>query len=357
MWMQGPAMSFVGSNTTKRPSILSNGDDSGNEYEDSSAEENDMVRDMVVTEEIIKDHKKYVEYVENDGESFVLDYQPIPPGSKVSTIYGEGTIVKYRKLDKLFVITLDFGTAYLRPNALLCTIMSIERSSLTNQLRQSDNEPPVRNGDMLMLGPQSLYIFFRLHQVLIRRLNIARSLSYSVDKDSSLNTVVEKLSVEENSDIGLKRYEAYLSLVYALVEGGCSPAFSASAAEGGKYEDRVRCLLGHGAYELATMDKLIGHILKNLQLMANEEILQNMIQVYRRHLEAGSFKPAAFRQEAAFLSEGENMFAFQYGNINNADNSIMHIEFLGAIAENEDEEVIHDMVLTEADDRNEESGR
>eukprot|EP00978_Attheya_sp_CCMP212_P004288 scaffold9389_cov63-Attheya_sp.AAC.1 len=62
-----------------------------------------------------------------------------------------------------------------------------------------------------------------------------------------------------------KRDDTYLSLVYGLlVEGGYNSTFqggSANAAEGGKYKDSIHCLLGHGAYELATMDKLIAHIL------------------------------------------------------------------------------------------------
>ncbi|NEP52412.1 MAG: hypothetical protein F6K65_27870, partial [Moorea sp. SIO3C2] len=55
-----------------------------------------------------------------------------------------------------------------------------------------------------------------------------------------------------------------MSLVYSLIEG------SHSNDAGGRYEDRVRTLLGHGAWELATMDKLVSHILKNLQGMAHD---------------------------------------------------------------------------------------
>ena len=61
--------------------------------------------------------------------------------------------------------------------------------------------------------------------------------------------------------------------------------------------------------------------------------------MHRRHKEAGSFKPTALRQEAANLSEGENMFAFQYSKIPDSDRSIIHFEFLGCIAESDNEEV------------------
>lgn len=63
------------------------------------------------------------------------------------------------------------------------------------------------------------------------------------------------------------------------------------------------------------------------------------VQIYRRHQLAGSFKPSAFREEAALMSEGENMFAFQVCTIPETDKKICHCEFLGCIAEDvEDEE-------------------
>merc|ERR1712046_390966 len=94
----------------------------------------------------------------------------------------------------------------------------------------------------------------------------------------------EQMPGEDAAALGRKRYDAYLSLVYALLDGGVG------GAEGGKYEDRVRCLLGHGGYELATMDKLISHILKNLQTMILCGILYSCTDVTLM-LEASSPKP------------------------------------------------------------------
>ena len=54
----------------------------------------------------------------------LLDHQPIAPGTNVSTLYGEGSIAKYCRLDKVYIVSLPFGaTAYLRPNAVLCTVL------------------------------------------------------------------------------------------------------------------------------------------------------------------------------------------------------------------------------------------
>lgn len=66
--------------------------------------------------------------------------------------------------------------------------------------------------------------------------------------------------------------------------------------------------------------------------------ITHLLQLYQRHKLAGSFKPTAFREEAALLSEGENMFAFQLCNVSSKDEKILHYEFLGCIAEDESEE-------------------
>jgi len=61
------------------------------------------------------------------------------------------------------------------------------------------------------------------------------------------------------------------------------------------------------------------------------------LQVYRRHELAGKVKPSAFREEAALMSEGENMFAFQICDVPDSDQKICHCEFLGVIADEVEE--------------------
>ena len=342
IWMQSPAVAYAALPHHNTPSIVSNGEESGIDDDESSAEEKDMIGDMVVTEEVMKD-------CSTSGKGSVtgfslLDNQPIPSGASVSTIYGDGTVIRFRSFDKSYVVSLPFGgTSYLNRNAVLCTILPVDQFlELEDQpMPSKDDEPLGRDDDKFVLGPQCLYLFFRLHQLLIRRLNIARQLAFSVDTDQSLSTLIEHMTADGSAPVGQKRYDAYLSLVYGLLEGGYNSTFqggSASAAEGGKYEDRVRCLLGHGAYELATMDKLVSHILKHLQNLANDDTMQGMIQIFKKQMDSGSFKPLAFRQEAAMISEGENVFAFQYCKISKSDNAIMHVQFVGCITDDEDDD-------------------
>ena len=344
-WLHQPAVAYATYHPNGSPSIVSNGEESGNDDDDSSSVDGDDVElddDIVETDDIKDQKERGNSHINGEGDdteimgediSFLLDQQPIPVGARISTIYGEGTIVCFRRVERLYVVNLVFGaTAYLNPNAVICTLLPVERSSLTRQLRSSDSES-LKGSDRLAIGTQSLYLFLRLHQILVNRLNVAKDLAYKVSSDKTLRSHIEQLSSDSDRDAGRKRYDAFLGLVYALVEGGYSSSSQyANAAEGGKYEDRVRCLLGGGAYQLATMDKLVSHILKNMQNMASDETMQGMIEVYRRHVEGGTFKPTAFRQEAAYISEGENMYAFHHSKINGFDRSIVHFEFLGCIS-------------------------
>jgi hypothetical protein len=69
--------------------------------------------------------------------------------------------------------------------------------------------------------------------------------------------------------------------------------------------------------------------------MSDSSFHYSLLQVYQRHKLAGSFKPTAFREEAALLSDGENMYAFQICNHPSKDEKILHYEFLGCISEEE----------------------
>jgi paired amphipathic helix protein Sin3a len=339
-WMLSPAVTFQEASkpiSTKAVTrVVSNGEDSpGEDDEEESLDEDGDIDARVVTEDV-RNRKP----TEKDDSPSYMDHHPLPAGATVSTLYGEGRIISCRREDDTYLVQLPFGKAYLRPSAVLCSILAAEKSAYTTQLRADDRSKLERSDDMLAIGTQSLYLFFRLHQILVRRLGIAKQLAYSVKDDGSLVNMVEQMPGEDAAALGRRRYDAYLSLVFALLDGGAS--LSGSAADGGKYEDRVRCLLGHGGYELATMDKLISHILKNLQSMANDDTMWNLVQLFRRHLDAGGFKPEAFRQEAGYLSDGETMYAFQLCPVHKdgGNKSVLHMEYLGVISESAEQEDI-----------------
>lgn len=319
-WMQKPAVTYqesagstFGDVRTRVASVVSEDDEESLDGEGETGEVDNME-----TDDGPADQKEY------------MDHHPLPAGAHVSTLYGEGKVIEFRRSEHIYAVQLRFGAVgYLRPATVLCSMLPVEKSAYTRQLRADDRTKLQRPNDQLSFGTQSLYLFFRLHQILIDRLNTAKRLAFSVGNDPSLQTMVEQMPSTNRNAVGRRRYEAYISLVYALLDGSVDP---------GKYEDRVRSLLGHAAYELATMDKLISHIWKDIQTMANDEAMWNLVQLYRRHLLAGSFQPEAFRQEAAYLSEGEPMYAFQLCPLVGSDQSVLYIEHVGVMEDMEEDE-------------------
>jgi paired amphipathic helix protein Sin3a len=325
-WMQKPAVTYQES--SKLPSRSAESTTVLSEDDEESMEDADMADATNPSPD--KDETM----VESAKEC--LDHHPLPAGAHVSTLYGEGKIISFRRADKIYAVRLAFGAiGYLRPATVLCSILPVEKSAYTRQLRAEDRTKLVRANDQLAFGTQNLYLFFRLHQILVSRLNVAKKLAFSVGDDSTMQTMVEQMPSLNPTAAGRRRYEAYLSLVYALLDG---------SIESGKYEDRVRSLLGHHGYALATMDKLIAHIWKDVQAMANDETMWNLVQLYRRHLLAGSFQPDAFRQEAAYLSDGEVMYAFQHCPVIGRDESVLYFEYVGVV---EDEDVDPNLMLNQ----------
>lgn len=212
------------------------------------------------------------------GYFSLTNHVPFPPETFVSTTLGEGKIVKYNEGDGVYEVSYPSqpGSTHLKPDAVFGSLDPVEPSLLTEQLRTNDKEVFERSDDQLMMGTQCLYLFFRLHQLLIRRLGIAKKLATEVSKDTALGRHTEKLTFKDDPDEGKKRYDAFLGLLYSMIDAGIG---SQESSEGGKYEDRVRHLLGNNAYELTTMDKLIHHVLKHLQNMANSDVMQNMVEV------------------------------------------------------------------------------
>lgn len=321
IWMQKPAVAYQESSksfqgSAEEPSSAV----AGSEDDDESMEDADMADG---TTEAVDEGPE-----SGSSDTEHLDHHPLPAGAHVSTLYGEGKIISFRASEKIYAVKLGFGAVgYLRPATVLCSILPVEKSAYTRQLRAEDRTKLARPNDHLAFGTQNLYLFFRLHQILVHRLNVAKQLAFSVGDDPTMQTMVEQTPSLNPKAAGRRRYEAYLSLVYALLDG---------SIESGKYEDRVRSLLGHGAYELATMDKLISHIWKDVQAMANDETMWNLVQLYRRHLLAGSFQPEAFRQEAAYLSDGEVMYAFQQCPMIGRDESVLYFEYVGVIEDEDD---------------------
>mmetsp|Transcript_4506 Transcript_4506/g.10174 ORF Transcript_4506/g.10174 Transcript_4506/m.10174 type:complete len:529 (-) Transcript_4506:116-1702(-) len=253
-WMQSPAALFVASprslddddeddaDSTSSTTDNNNGekDSSGNDEEDgskgSSGGEDDtkINNDVVATEDgnIVKEEIMKLEMTSsNDDDDAAMadagyfsstNHIPFPPETLVSTTFGEGKVIQYLREDAVYEVSYPSqsqsdddatATAYLRLDAIYGSLDPVEPSLLTDQLRTNDPEVPQRSSDQMIFGTQCLYLFFRLHQVIVRRLNIAKKLAMDVSKETALGRHIEKLTYEGDGDEGNKRYDAFLGLV------------------------------------------------------------------------------------------------------------------------------------------------
>ena len=143
----------------------------------------------------------------------------------------------------------------------------------------------------LFYGTQMAYIFFRLHHILYTRLALARQLAQSEStnvKASHPLAYLDEASDDENDrnaiDSGtgtggvsgklINRYGVYLGQLYAHVGG---------TIDSNKYEESCRSLLGNRAFILYTLDKVIISIIKCLQAMANDDIVNKLIGLFVFH--------------------------------------------------------------------------
>lgn len=102
------------------------GNEHRNEDDESTLDESDIVGDIMITEEVIRN----LISVASD-RNYLRNLQSIVKGSLVSTIFDQGTVVTFRRHDRLYVVILPFVFSYLHPTALLGTLQSMEKSSLT----------------------------------------------------------------------------------------------------------------------------------------------------------------------------------------------------------------------------------
>ena len=78
------------------------------------------------------------------------------------------------------------------------------------------------------------------------------------------------------------------------------------------------------------MDKLLANCQKHLQTMCHDEILHNMIQMYRRHAAVGGFVPGAMIAEAKHLTYDE-VYTFHYSLNKAGDKMNMFMQYVDTL--------------------------
>ena len=135
----------------------------------------------------------------------------------------------------------------------------------------------------VLYANESLYVYARLHQLLFKRLALARDCARQKDEGSKKPPVtgaVQPLNAASGEPVSEERstaspaqdsHAAFISLLCQLIGND-------SGTDATTYEDQTRELLGTSAYELFTLDKVISRLVRQLYTVAVEK------QVCRRLL-------------------------------------------------------------------------
>ncbi|XP_021999278.1 paired amphipathic helix protein Sin3-like 2 isoform X1 [Helianthus annuus] len=146
----------------------------------------------------------------------------------------------------------------------------------------------------IFYGNESFYVLFRLHQVLYDRLLSA--------KLSSVSAETKWRAAKDTSPPDL--YSKFMSALYNLLDGSTDNA---------KFEDDCRDILGNQSYVLFTLDKLIYKLVKQLQIVAEDEVDNKLLQLYEYESlrMPDKFVDAVYYENAHHLLHEENIFRFQ----------------------------------------------
>lgn len=248
-------------------------------------------------------------------------------GTRVITTFGPGKIISYRRSDNFYAVALAFGTAYLRPSAVIgaeeLSTQALRVIGVTSDVHSGDDiifdgavnkasshsststpsdhtsgsgsgSGGVTDPSKLFFGTQMAYIFLRLHHVLFTRLSLARQLAR--DQAAAAPTKHPLAYLDDASDdegdraadgndhaagaagghgpSGENRYSAYLALLHSFVAG---------TTDATRYEECCRQLLGNQSFVLYTLDKVVQHAVKCLQAMANDDCVHKLVGLFVYH--------------------------------------------------------------------------
>ncbi|KAK9837425.1 hypothetical protein WJX81_001540 [Elliptochloris bilobata] len=156
-------------------------------------------------------------------------------------------------------------------------------------------------------GNDQFYLFFRLHAHLYDRLRRGVECAAgkgrpgwrAADADGDLGATLGGLTPEAR-----EVHVRFMRLVFELIDGSLDP---------GQYEDAVRALLGTNSYVLFTLDKLIMKVVKQMQLLLNDDLASKLAELYRYEAarDPAHFADAIYNANAHVLLHDDNCFRFE----------------------------------------------
>eukprot|EP00252_Welwitschia_mirabilis_P014418 TRINITY_DN3168_c0_g1_i2.p1 TRINITY_DN3168_c0_g1~~TRINITY_DN3168_c0_g1_i2.p1 ORF type:complete len:1345 (-),score=339.72 TRINITY_DN3168_c0_g1_i2:26-4060(-) len=149
--------------------------------------------------------------------------------------------------------------------------------------------------DTVFYGNDAFYILFRLHQTLYERILCAKTNAMLIEQNGKNSKDVSRSNL----------YTKFLSALYSLLDG---------SADNSKFEDECRAIIGTQSYMLFTLDKLIFKLVKQLQIIASDEVANKLLQLqlYERARSSARFNDAVYHANVCTLLHGENIYRFEF---------------------------------------------
>ncbi|CAN6327057.1 unnamed protein product [Urochloa humidicola] len=146
----------------------------------------------------------------------------------------------------------------------------------------------------IFYGNDSFYVLFRLHQILYERILSAKT-------NCSTSENKWKASKDSNSP---DQYSKFISALYSLLDG---------SSDSTKFEDDCRSTIGTQSYVLFTLDKLIFKVVKQLQVIASDEMDNKLLQLYlyEKSRSPGKFHDLVYHENARVLLHDESIYRFE----------------------------------------------
>jgi len=174
----------------------------------------------------------------------------------------------------------------------------------------------------LLFGNNAFYCFFRLYHKLYERLLNLKIASEKMAKEPDQLDLINPIAVElgfikkeviqQNAEFCRKgRYSELLKLIKRFFE---------DTHENQEFEEKARILFVNQAYQIFTVDKIVQAIAKQIQIITNDNVCQELIKLYNKDSEKDLHSPrreAIYKLSAKTALQDENLYKFEFNNLEN----------------------------------------
>ncbi|KAK4798031.1 hypothetical protein SAY86_030357 [Trapa natans] len=155
------------------------------------------------------------------------------------------------------------------------------------------------------------YALFRLHQTLYERVLSAKTNSDSIERQRN-----------SEGSVSPDPYSRFMAALYNLLDG---------TIDNSKFEDECRAIIGNQSYILFTLDKLIYKLVKQLQLIASDDMDNKLLQLYEyeKARKGIKFNDSVYYENVRVFLHGENIYRMKFS----VDPPGLSIQLMGSITE------------------------